>query len=119
MQVLITAHQAATQQFAQHMDQTGQLTMTSAAAFGQTDKQGGTKIGDITGPIGDILGDVTGVVGAGTGAVGSIGGVISSVISTTLGTALKGQGGQQNNPNNYGGGDDYDHSAHTFGATDV
>lgn len=80
----------------------------SANSFQQADHASGMKMGDITGPIGDILGDITGVIGTGTGAVGSLGGVLSSLISTTLGAALKGQGGQQNqqqNPANYDGGD--------------
>lgn len=85
----------------------------SANAFQQADHQSGMKMGDITGPVGDILGAITGVAGTGTGAVGSLGGVLSSLISTTLGAALKGQSGQgqnQQNPANYDGGDDYGHT---------
>jgi hypothetical protein len=90
----------------------------SANSFQQADHASGMKMGDITGPLGDILGSITGVVGAGTGAIGSLGGVLSSMISTTLSTALKGAGGgqsqgpQQNqNPSNYdNGGVDYGHN---------
>jgi hypothetical protein len=86
----------------------------SANSFQQADHASGMKMADITGPLGDILGAITGVVGTGTGAVGSLGGVLSSLISTTLSSALKGgsggkdQGPQQNqNPNNYDNGGDY------------
>jgi hypothetical protein len=84
----------------------------SADAFQQADKGDSTKMKDITGPLSDILGEVTGLSGALTGAFGSIGGVLSSVISTTLSTAMKGQGQQQNqqNPSNYDNeGGDYGH----------
>jgi hypothetical protein len=89
----------------------------SANAFQAADKGDSIKMGDITGPIGDILGDITGTIGTGTGAIGSLGGVLSSFISTTLGAALKGAGGgqgqnapNQNNPNNFGGSEGYEHS---------
>jgi hypothetical protein len=87
----------------------------SADAFQQADKADKMKIDDVLGPIKDFVGMGTGAVQTVTGSVGSLGGVLSSLISTTLGAALKGGGGQgqnapnQNNPNNYDGGD-YGHA---------
>jgi hypothetical protein len=88
----------------------------SANAFQQADHDHGMKMSDVTGPLGDILGQVTGSISTVTGSFGSIGGVLSSLISTTLSTALKGGGGgqgqnapNQNNPNNFDGGVDYGH----------
>lgn len=90
------------------MDGSADHVANSANAFQRADYAGGMKMADVTGPIGDIVGEVTGLSGAFTGAIGSIGGVLSSLISTTLGAALKGQGQQQQqSPNNYDNGGDY------------
>lgn len=87
----------------------------SANAFQQADHADKVKVSDITGPVGDILGEITGSISTVTGSIGSLGGVLSSMISTTLSSALKGGGGQnqgpQQNPNNYDqGGNDYGHA---------
>jgi uncharacterized protein YfiM (DUF2279 family) len=95
------------------MNGSAQGLANSADAFQAADKGDSTKMKDITGPLSDILGEATGLSGAFTGAVGSIGGVLSSMISTTLSSALKGAGagqsqGTQQNPSNYDdGGVDY------------